>query len=267
MKKLVTLIALLALTWVSFAQDNGIIYTDFEPDWCIETRWFGSRDTLKLDFDRDNEIDFMIELYNGREPDVSLIPINGWEFRAMLDCPTIYMPITYDTLVSTAPIGWWTECIIDSDVESYHVTYGVRKVVNDSIIYYGWFSFDWINASSYSRDNAMEFKIYVCIDDMAYCTIPNYPLRWGQTTMTSVAEAVDDDFVSLYPNPTTGIVNIKGERLSRAEIFNNLGQRIALVHSSEDEFSVDMKGLPPGLYFATMTDAEGRRYTRKIVKE
>ena len=113
----------------------------------------------------------------------------------------------------------------------------------------------------------MGFKIYVCIDDMVNCTIPNYPLRWGQTTMTSIAGDDDDSFVSLYPNPTTGVVNIKGERLRQVEIFNSLGQRIALVQSSDEEFSVDMRGMPSGLYYAIITDVAGRRCTRKIVKE
>ena len=266
MKKLVTLIALLALTWVSFAQDNGIIYTDFEPDWCITPRWFGSRDTIKFDFDRDNEIDLMIELYNDREPEVGFFPSDGWEYRTKIDC-TIHAPITYDTLVSTAPYGWRATNLVVSCVVFDKRKFGVRKVVNDSTFCYGWFSYARIFPPR-SRNDVQEFNtFYICIDDMAYCTVPDYPLRWGQTTMTSVAEAVDDDFVFLYPNPTTGIVNIKGERLSRAEIFNNLGQRIALIHSSDDEFSVDMKGLPSGLYYAAIIDAEGRRYTRKIVKE
>ena len=267
MKKLVVLIVFITLSWASFAQDSGILYTDFEPDWCIVTRWIGSRDTLKVDFDRDNETDLMIELVNYKEPDLNFIPMEGWHFRYRTYI-TSDIPIDYDTLVSIAPHGWWTTPRTFYYFYSGHVVFGIRKVVDDSTFCYGWFDLGWINACGYiGNGQEYEYKFYACIKEMSYCTVPNYPLRWGQTTMTGIAEDEDDSFVSLYPNPTTGVVNIKGERLRQVEIFNNLGQRIALVQCSDEEFSVDMKGLPSGLYYAAIIDAAGRRYTRKIVKE
>ncbi len=42
--------------------------------------------------------------------------------------------------------------------------------------YYGWFRI-------YLLMNGTDWP-WVALDKKAYCTIPNYPLRWGQTNFT-----------------------------------------------------------------------------------
>ena len=72
---------------------------------------------------------------------------------------------------------------------------------------------------------------------------------------------------TIYPNPTEGIVSITGENLRQAEVANMLGQRLFSVQGESDVLRIDMISLPVGVYFVTITDEEGRKCVRKVVKE
>ena len=259
------LIAVLSISQVR-AQEGQIIYKDYDPDLYVYTSTATIFDTLSIDFDQDGSFDFKIfPAFYGNFYHVNYFALSPWEMRIQVENDI------YDTIIAY-PRYWRPSNSNDeymffnaethqfyTDKEYY---FGFRKIIDSDTYHYA-----WLKAYGHCDYATAHHDVLVFVDRLAYCDIPNYPLRWGQTTMTSIAEDEDDSFVSLYPNPTTGVVNIKGARLRQAEIFNSLGQRIALVQSSDDEFSVDMKGLPSGLYYAAIIDAEGRRYTRKIVKE
>ena len=71
----------------------------------------------------------------------------------------------------------------------------------------------------------------------------------------------------LYPNPTTGQVNITGQNLKTAEVINTLGQRVATAKGEGERIAVDISALPAGVYFVNVTDKDGRKCVRKVVKE
>ena len=71
----------------------------------------------------------------------------------------------------------------------------------------------------------------------------------------------------LYPNPTTGQVTITGKDLKTAEVFNSLGQCVATVKGEGEHLTVDISNLPAGVYFVNITDSEGRKCVKKVVKE
>ena len=132
-----------------------------------------------------------------------------------------------------------------------------RKVGDDH--YYAWVKTDggWNQRS-----------VYACVEEFAYCTIPNYPLRWGQTSLTeSVDENGSTALATIHPNPTKGIVAIMGENLKQAEVLNVLGQQVLSVQGKGNELHIDMTALPVGVYFVTVTDEEGHKCVRKVVKE
>ena len=72
---------------------------------------------------------------------------------------------------------------------------------------------------------------------------------------------------SLFPNPTAGLVRITGEGLKSAEVTNALGQRVATAKGEGDQMTIDIAHLPTGLYFVSVTDEQGRKCVRKVVKE
>src|SRR5690606_21957150 len=74
----------------------------------------------------------------------------------------------------------------------------------------------------------------------------------------------EENKVSVYPNPTTGILNISSEStLSSIEIYNVLGSRIKIVKNSN---KVDLSDLSAGTYIAKMTTANGFVKNQKVIK-
>ena len=86
-------------------------------------------------------------------------------------------------------------------------------------------------------------------------------------TATAEASEPNDAQVLLSPNPANGIVTVTGKALRQAEVFNAAGQCTATATGTEDEIRIDLRQLPAGIYFVTVTDAEGRKCVKKVVKE
>lgn len=77
----------------------------------------------------------------------------------------------------------------------------------------------------------------------------------------------DNTPYTLHPNPTNGQVTIMGQGLKVAEVINTLGQCVATVKGDGEQLTLDISNLPAGIYFVNITDGEGRKYVRKVVKE
>lgn len=93
-------------------------------------------------------------------------------------------------------------------------------------------------------------------------------MRLGQTSLTEcIEENATTAFATLHPNPTTNLVTITGKDLKRAEVFNTLGQRVATAKGEGKRMTVDIGNLPAGVYFVNITDSEGRKCVKKVVKE
>ncbi len=72
---------------------------------------------------------------------------------------------------------------------------------------------------------------------------------------------------TFYPNPTTGLVTITGKDLESAEVVNTLGQRVATATGKGKTLQINIANLPAGVYFVNITDEEGRKCVKKVVKE
>jgi hypothetical protein len=86
-------------------------------------------------------------------------------------------------------------------------------------------------------------------------------------SMLSTSEKIAEQGVSIYPNPTSDLVIVKGKNLKSAEVLNMLGQRVAKVQGQGETLQIDIAKLPAGVYFVNVTDEEGRKCVRKVVKE
>ena len=70
----------------------------------------------------------------------------------------------------------------------------------------------------------------------------------------------------LYPNPAVNDLWLSiMQPLSRVEIYNQLGQRVMNLQTSERKISVD--GLPSGIYLINVTDQEGTIFKSKFIKQ
>ncbi len=249
MKKIKYLLAFLALLPFSraIAQQGEIIYVDFDPDWIGDQSWY---DTLWIDFDADGERDLLF-YWNlnsiSSEPYFHTTDIN-WTIHAMAGA---------DTLLPLSEIEdyWLTSLWFERPTPYYPapvLKYAIRHQVGNDY-YYGWYKVLSVGTVSF--------------DMYAFCTIPNYPLRWGQTGITGVEENESIAFATVHPNPTTGMFSITGENLRKAEVTNMLGQHVATASGQGEQLTVDISRLPAGVYFVSVTDESGKKCVRKVVKK
>lgn len=73
---------------------------------------------------------------------------------------------------------------------------------------------------------------------------------------------------SIYPNPTTGKIAIKGCTInSKVEVFTSVGQQIYSSKVSDVNFDVNLSEQSAGIYFVKITDGSGNSRMMKVVKE
>lgn len=76
-------------------------------------------------------------------------------------------------------------------------------------------------------------------------------------------KAVDGMNVTMYPNPTTGLLNIEGSGVVRVEVYDLGGRRVM---SAENVRSIDMLALPSGVYYVHVVLPDGIA-VEKVVKK
>ena len=263
------LIAALSLSMQVKAQNDSLVYTT--PDISVyhtNEEWRSDEyNRLYWDLTKDGDPDILCVFTYNRNTgriDIDAGPMIETYSMGYPDNLWMVTPYLQEEPLNSPEIPWIVTILgpvygdyPGSDTTAYRPVAFRRKV--DNTYYYGWFMMkaDWVG-------NGMTFSI----PESAYCTIPDYPLRWGQTSLNEGVEETDATaFATLHPNPTSGQVNITGKTLRQAEVVNLLGQRVATVAGDGDVLHIDMTKLPEGVYFVNITDGEGRKCVRKVVKE
>ena len=257
MKKTKLILALLALMPFTraIAQTGDIIYRDFEPD-SILIYW-EKLGPVWIDLDVDGEPnDLKMVMWKGGYFCVPELITAGSNIRI---CTV--EPDNIDIILSEVEeenwktyIGWSAGCI-----PCQYKHYGFRIQCEDGY-YYGWFE---TNNRVVSQEYEKQIAHYG-FDRTAYCTIPNYPLQWGQTEYWDVEENGDKASAKLHPNPTSGIVHIEGVEAAEAKLYNTLGQ---LVKTTQNTNEVSLEGLPQGVYLLRIATKDGKVFSDKVVKE
>lgn len=76
-------------------------------------------------------------------------------------------------------------------------------------------------------------------------------------------ETAESAAVRLYPNPTTGVLNIEAEEVQRVEVYD-LGGRVVI--RSERSTAIDLSALPSGVYYVKVVCQQGTT-VHKVVKK
>lgn len=79
---------------------------------------------------------------------------------------------------------------------------------------------------------------------------------------TSVQDPALDKLYQVFPNPTTGIVQVSGENITEVEVMNQAGMEIYEGRSN----SIDLSRQPDGVYILKITTGKGV-VTKKIMKK
>ena len=241
------------------AQEGAIIH--HVPDTChVFTGPYGEIAAF-FDIDGNGSNDLAFQSFQGDMYSTWLNAVVFADWQMTIEIP--YHPIPDSIPIQLDTLQYWEDSIGRFIPQLGNGPCIVKKIflrqrISDDY-YYAWVKTDggWNQRS-----------VYACVEEFAYCTIPNYPLRWGQTSLTeSIDENGSTAFATIHPNPTKGIVAIMGENLKQAEVLNVLGQQVLSVQGKGNELHIDMTALPVGVYFVTVTDEEGHKCVRKVVKE
>jgi len=87
-------------------------------------------------------------------------------------------------------------------------------------------------------------------------------------TNTLSTPSVEDTFFTMYPNPTTGTLQIESKQvLSQVIVYNLVGQKVKTFDMQADQNSIDISELKTGSYFVNVQSTTGNNYTKLIVKK
>lgn len=161
-----------------------------------------------LDVNQDGENDLVIDFELGWLPETPL------GFDVFPDIP-IYPPkweVAYlsDTQVNLASVTTYKPFsghFIDMKLSDHiydtldYFRFGIRHAIEIDDLGQTHYCYGWIKGRIRAqRDGEHTFpNNTLCLDRFVYCTIPDFPLQWGQTCLT---ETTPKDLIELYPNPT-----------------------------------------------------------------
>lgn len=276
-KQIITLIALFSV-FGTMAQNNYVfIVKEYDPDAWDTVPRTQAEIIHRIDINDDGNYDFMYwGTYDydermfvrmmAREGACSLVKANEWPaaYNCYVNIDTPFNDTTLRWLCHPNPSGSsFPELLPEKLTAHYHrydtMTYksGIREGVEGEYCY-GWVEVYAVNTYD---------TVYFHVARTCYCTIPNYPLRWGQTKLTDVVENGENSSLLVYPNPSSDLVSIAGSNLRRIEVYNTLGQRIITQQVNGNLATINLNNQPTGVYFVTVTDTEGRRCVKKVVKQ
>ena len=87
----------------------------------------------------------------------------------------------------------------------------------------------------------------------------------GNTLIMNVESTSYDKNVTIYPNPASDVIYVKGDDIQYVEIYNSIGLKVISKNVNDSE-SINIADLTSGLYFVKTSDKEGNVSTTKIVK-
>ncbi|MBQ3594908.1 MAG: T9SS type A sorting domain-containing protein [Bacteroidales bacterium] len=251
-RTLLLLTMVLSLSFPLFPQEDGrIIYTDFEPDTIISpiVYYYDGGDSIDVNRDSEWDLYFNKQYYSPGPTSFNMYACNNWEI-----CAIMHDSISVHT-------HWiWDNTFMDVYFnQDTIINLGLRYSINDVEYCYGWIRL------SYDRLSGDAFSI--TIYDMAYCTIPNYPLRFGQTSFTDVDEnGYELPEAMLFPNPADDKLSLRISGDISCDNVMIYGIDGRLLKMQNDDFeNIDVSDMSGGIYITKITLDNGITYTDKIV--
>ena len=111
----------------------------------------------------------------------------------------------------------------------------------------GTFEYDIQYYTMFGCDSIVHLTLYVAFND-------------------GVEEFTMEPEFSFYPNPTSVLLNIRGERMRSVAVFNMAGKLLRRQDADTPEFTqIDVMNLPTGHYLVKVTLDDGKTVTGKII--
>ena len=112
-----------------------------------------------------------------------------------------------------------------------------------------------------STDELEHTSIYVV---KAFAVVNGETYYGAETTFQTWTEGVAEleQSLKLYPNPTTGVLNIKGEGIVSVEVYNTVGQRVMMQEVEGNGTQLNTESLNNGIYFLRIQANDGNVLSR-----
>lgn len=273
-----TLLAILCICFSInlYSQEGEIIYTDFEPDSVIvplyASHYYSYTYNNQISFDINYDNIYDISFYYGEDSGGKHYTISGYLSSEPNPC-TWYMRCYFVELNDTISniqfnmSDWYSGLYWDK------ISYvAIRHELGNGDYCYAWMrAMLW---SEWIETEVSQYKVVkVTIYDMAYCTVPNYPLRVGQKSFddTLINDTSEFKDYVLFPSPANDKITLKFNNHyynttdNEIKIYGIDGRLLKFQNSDFD--NIDISNLSSGVYIMKIYLGNGESYTEKFVKE
>lgn len=201
-----------------------------------------------------------IKWYSDPELDNLLAEGNSYSFQAN-ESLKLYVTQTVNNIAS-----WPKEVIVNiSELDVAELTFDdpILTATYNPLFDYQWYYLDEPIANATNNfitiTSGTEYTDYGVLINQQDCEI-----ALGRAVLSTGSFEAIPEF-SLYPNPTSGIINVVSTFfIDNVDVFNNLGQ---LVFSKKNSSYIDISTLNGGLYFVKIIDTNGNVAIKKVIKE
>lgn len=173
------------------------------------------------------------------------------------DTSKISTLVSMDASISNPPIT----PVIVLDKATYGTNPASSIIIENNIIY-GILREDGLNGFGSLFSYSLTTPALSSVIDFDNTT-GSYPYN-GEMTYSSSSLGIDDlikENIKIYPNPTTGIIQIKSTDISQVEVFTITGKRVLNIVKPA---SIDLTNYENGIYLLRL-HKEGKVFTTKIV--
>jgi hypothetical protein len=142
----------------------------------------------------------------------------------------------------------WGSTIISNNVDEYtdgHAQYYTFDNFDTALRYY------WIEAGDDS----------LCLT-RSYFNAPVWQI--------DVQETTDNSLIRIYPNPTSGVLNLSVDgknSISSFSIYNCTGHLVKQEFNLKNQIVIDVSDLPSGFYILKANDSRGSNYNQTFIKQ
>ena len=172
-----------------------------------------------------------------QKSDTSIVLPNGDSMSR-----SYYMDATLENLSATIVYNY-------EDADMNGITHNAKMIVVD----------DSGNSMEYEDTDELDYQVTSEFQDPGSFSI----VTAGDATLN--IETVDGEMsISIFPNPTSSVLNIQYDKEIKLTLFNMLGQEIMQTNKKE----IDMSGIEQGTYILVIQNLETNNFTNfKIIKE
>jgi hypothetical protein len=126
------------------------------------------------------------------------------------------------------------------------------------------FVFDWTGPDGFTSSDEdltdLEAGTYIVTVTDNYCGVATLEVEVTNASQVSIKEEETPFEISIYPNPTKGLVNIQSSVPVDIVVYNVVGE---IILSAKNADQIDLSNQPHGIYMVQLTSDEGT-VTRKV---